>query len=563
MPACHPRRPAFRFPHLVGAALLLASMVLSAATRAVAADGAKDEPAVPIAVVNVAGVERVLDDVDGLFAAADRPDLAALLRGLLGVVGDLKGLDRTRPLGVMIVLPRERWAPPTAVGYLPVTEMDDLLRTVAVGSITTRPVEGQAGRYEIITPGRTLQLRAEGRYAFVGLNAKAVEQRLPDPEMVARPLTSRYDIAASLRVGDIPEGMKTLVMDFLRASAEAELQPWPDESDARFALRRARGLSALESLDQFLMEGRELTLGAAVAAENPAVVLEWTIEAREGTPLARNFRALRQPSVLGRLFDEQAPLSAAASWHLDDRSRALFQQALTSTQEILTDENGPAAGRVAPLFDALQATVAGGHLDAVATVIGQPPGPFVLVGGVRVADGVALGKGLLALQEWAQRRGALESIEKNVATHRGVVFHRVISEAANRSQSVVRIYGREAALLIGTDADTLWFAFGGEAALPAVQEAIDRLHAPAAPLDEPSPFRLVAHATPWLGLAAADERARANQALARKALAAGDDTLRVEVQPTGNGARLRVELEKGYLRWLGLRIVREVERRGL
>src|SRR5690606_40130513 len=58
----------------------------------------------PVAVLNVASVDRVLEDIDYLFGSVKRDDMREVIEGLLGNLGDLQGLDRGKPFGVMLFL---------------------------------------------------------------------------------------------------------------------------------------------------------------------------------------------------------------------------------------------------------------------------------------------------------------------------------------------------------------------------------------------------------------------------------------------------------------------------
>ena len=55
----------------------------------------------PFFVLNVAGVDRLLSDIDFVSKTVGRPQWALAIRALLALTGELKGIDRTRPFGTM------------------------------------------------------------------------------------------------------------------------------------------------------------------------------------------------------------------------------------------------------------------------------------------------------------------------------------------------------------------------------------------------------------------------------------------------------------------------------
>ena len=58
----------------------------------------------PIAMVAVSSVERLRSDIKYLFDVTGRPDIYETMEAGLENVGNLKGMDQTRPFGVMIFL---------------------------------------------------------------------------------------------------------------------------------------------------------------------------------------------------------------------------------------------------------------------------------------------------------------------------------------------------------------------------------------------------------------------------------------------------------------------------
>ena len=109
------------------------SIFFISATGFAQEEAAESEPLLsgpPVAVVNVAGVDRLLDDTDYLFGSIGRSDMKEVINGLLGNLGDLRGLDRTKPFGAMIYLKPGVVPQPGVIAYVPVTDIAALSRTV-------------------------------------------------------------------------------------------------------------------------------------------------------------------------------------------------------------------------------------------------------------------------------------------------------------------------------------------------------------------------------------------------------------------------------------------------
>ena len=96
-------------------------------------------PEEPFAVVAVASVERMLSALDFSFEVSDRIAASEAIGGYLEKAGDLKGLNRRQGLGVMIYL---SGITPQPIGFAPVENIDDLMKTVELGPFTTKKVTG-------------------------------------------------------------------------------------------------------------------------------------------------------------------------------------------------------------------------------------------------------------------------------------------------------------------------------------------------------------------------------------------------------------------------------------
>ncbi len=112
-------------PILLRTLTLLLALAGTAYAQEPAGDAAEDAPFAgpPVAVANVASVERVLEDIDYLFGSVERKDMSDVVSGLLGNLGDLKGLDRGKPFGVMVFLKPGIVPQPLPIGYFPVTDV--------------------------------------------------------------------------------------------------------------------------------------------------------------------------------------------------------------------------------------------------------------------------------------------------------------------------------------------------------------------------------------------------------------------------------------------------------
>jgi hypothetical protein len=542
--------------------LALALMLPGTGSRpAQAQDSSESTLSAPLVVVNVAGVDRLLGDVKYMFTAIERPEIFQTLEGLLGNVSDLQGVDRTKPFGMLLYLELGIPPRPEPIAYLPATDIDQFIRTLSVGPITMRKLAGQADRFEIETPQMTLLAKQQHGYVFAGRTEESIERDFPDPVTLTTALTSRYDIAVRADLDSVPEGMKTIFLDYLRAETETQLQQRDNEADAEYQVRKLQAMNNLEFIEGLLTGGKDVTFGIDASAENKRVAVEFALNAEPDSAFARQLTELGgQRSYFSAALDEQVPLAASASWSSQkdeqERNAAALDVVEASLAQRLKDENIDAAG-IADVFDALKATNEAGHFDGFVRLAGSPPGPFVLVGGLRVQQGRTLARGVTSLLNAIPEKPPI--LQLNADSHNGVTFHRVdVHEAGGPIRNV---FGDQPAFYAGAAPDAVWFALGGSDAMPALREAMNRVaEARAAgvrPRESAAPFRFVLHLSNWVGFG---DPSDTDRQLAEQAFLKGQDTLTIEVRPTESGLRMQILLEEGFVRWLALQVARRFDR---
>ena len=538
----------------------------------------------PIMVVNVAGVERLLDDVDYLFGSADRSDLTEIVNGLLGGVNDLKGLERGKPLGALVYLQPGLVPQPGPVVFLPVSDIAALSRTVEVGPVVVK--KRSEDRYEIIGQRRTLYAVMRHGFAFVANSEDLLDRAFYDPADVHQALSARYDVAVQITPGNIPPGMRELFLGVLRTNAQTELQRRDDEAEAAYAVRRAQGKANLKFVERLLTETESVTLGIDASRESRKAVAELTLEATPDSPHAEVLREMAaEPSHFSALLADPVPLSISISTMLDADGKQtmeeLFKLGQTETGKALTQLDAgelgtPAGGQgvidgqgavvvdsaseqlAQRLFEPLKETAAAGHLDLFAQFRGDQQQKFVLLGGVGVNGAAGMESAFREIVERVLEKAPQRppfDVAWGAAEAGDITLHRFTGTQIREQEQ--RLYGSEFALYVGFGRETVWLAVGGDQAVPELAAAIERARETVTPerASVSAPFRLVVTANTWIGINPNDP----NNDLAKAAFQPGDDSLRIDVRPTEKGVRLRVELEEGFIRLLGLGVAQRYD----
>lgn len=517
----------------------------------------------PIGLLTFSSVERLKSDVKYLFDVSGRPDVYEALEGMMENVGDLKGMDQTKPFGAMVFL-RSGFPPtPEVVGYFPVENIEDLLKTVELGPVVTRKVDGSDDRYEIIGVNQEFQVRLQNGYAFLGTNAELLDREFPDPSRYTRAMTAKYDIAATLNLDSIPPGMRELFMNVVKASLMSEMQQRDDEPTGQYKIRRANAQGTLEGLTQIMSELERFTIGADADPEKSNVSLELALDAQEDSKLAKEMKDINSKrSYFESLINEESPLTLSVSFPILEKDMERTKEMITGAELELTREltdgapDGVLPEALAGMMQALRDTVDDGHMNMFMQFYGEPQ-QFVIVGGARLVGGENVAAGVRDLLTRLQEDLDVDfgRVELDAVNHKGIAFHHISTREVDEGGR--RMFGEKLGVYVGVGPRTAWFAVGGESAMDKIKELMDVLAEPK-PANRSrtrrAPFQLVFNMKQWLGLDDDGEGVQFD------AFEEGGDRLTVDMQPTDDGMRIRLQMDEGFARLIGMSAARNYDR---
>ena len=315
---------------------LLALAAAAFAPRALAqtSDEPPAEELKPVALLSFAGVDRARSDVGFLFETVDRGDMTEVVDGYLDFVNDLDGVDKTKPLGVMLFLKPGFVPIPAPVGFVPVTDVQALRESVSFGdSVSTEKLRDDL--FEIKGPRNTLFALIAGGYALVSNEREFLEEnRLPAPLPIAGPLAARSDVAVAGLPKNIPPGMRSLFQNFLRQNTQTQMQRRDNEPEAAFRVRKAQAKRNLEVFEAMLEGSDAIRLAIDASAERRTVEIELDFEAIAGTKWAEAFaQSENRATPFDVLYDGDAPLSVVAGTQLAEWDVEVLTEQITVGQD--------------------------------------------------------------------------------------------------------------------------------------------------------------------------------------------------------------------------------------
>ncbi len=529
----------------------------------------------PLVVLNAASLQRLRDNAGLMFETAERADMTDRVdQWTAETLKETKGIDRTRPFGMMLYLNTESLIRPIGISYLPVTNLEDALQTLAYGTGTIVPIEGKANRHEIVyTDNFKIRTLYQGNYLFVvgpDGNDTTLDFNFPEPEKLVTRLTAQYDIAISCLIKSIPPGMKLLALQAFKSQAIADLQQRDDEPVSVYRLRRANGEGWVELLDKVINQGEEFTIGGRIDLEKKIANIDIEIAGSKDSKLAKLFQNMAgKRTYFGNLVANPSTFTMSVSWLLDEQQRKLFITYFEAAQRDLAksavqDAAADLGKIVDPIFKTLMTTADVGHLDAIAQLTGTEQGGFVLLGGVKLATSrnlpTQIEQLLTYVKENPNGNELMEKLELSAEVIDSFPVHRLPIDPPDKTGQ--RMFGESAQLYLYASPQAVWLAFGGETALDSLKQGINAVALPqgAKPGRNRVPFQFVTHAKNWLSVSDTENpAAEPFNERARASFEADNDAMTLEIRPTDRGVRIRLEFEGGYLGLMGRGVTNGIE----
>ncbi len=510
------------------------------------------EQAIPLAIISAAGFERWMSNMDYLFGTIEREELADYVGGKLANVNDLKGFDRDKPVGMLIFLRPGLLPQPYPVTFVPVKNLSDMIGTLTGGPVKVKKIDDT--HYDLVGDRETFHARLAGEYAWIATQTDQLDYEFPDPVTVTKRLSDRYDIAIEFNLTQVPEGMKHIFLDFLRASTETSIQQRDGEPNTAYQMRRLNALDTLDWIDQLLLQGERLTFGLKVDKSTKHATIEVDVQAKKDSDFAKSLQDVAaRPSYFSNVVEDDVPLTFSLSAMMtpanQKRFADFFEHAEQDAAEQLANvlegkkpseakkpENAAPPPADAPkstglpkskrgsagkplkakipvppalhdIFESLRATAKTGHVDFFVQFIadskssGAPQ--FTLIGGAKIADGSRFAGGMTEILRQLKDRPGMARMDFSIDSHAGVTFHRIAGGGLDTDPGAQETFGAKPAVYVGLGSQAVWFALGQADALPQLKLVIDRVNTvPASRPDRRDfiPFQFHMHMKKWIEL---------------------------------------------------------------
>jgi hypothetical protein len=541
---------------MLAVALVAATALVRPAQAQDAAQGAK-----PIAVLSIASYERIMADVAMFGNLAGNPDLDKNLDGMLKLFTQgqgLAGLDQKRPWCITLTTDDVSFQP---LVYLPVDNAKQLLESLA-GLIGEAQDSGD-GVFELNVFGQTIFVKEKNKWAVIGQTTEAVNGAAGDPAKLLGGLETSYDVALRLYIQNIPEVYRSMAIDQLRMGVETGLGRLPNEGDTEYEARKKITEKQLETLTTAISDIDQLTLGAALDLEAKSGHIDLSVTAVPGSKSAKQMAQMQAiPSGFAGFLapDAAASLNVTSQIAKEDAQQITAALATIRASALdhvenhskLSDEGSKKLAKemLGEVFDAIQATLESGKIDAGAT-LNLSDKAMALVVGAYVAEPQALEEALRKFTKLAEKEPNFPGIKFDADSHEGVRFH-TTSIPVPQDKSVAKVLGEKLDVAVGIGPKSVYFALGSDS-LKLAKQLIDKSKSPST--KALPPFQLNVALAPIFKFAAAmqedEEQRKSITSLADElAKSAGKDKVSLVVTPQKAGLTIRLEAQEGVLRLL-------------
>lgn len=533
--------------------ILMAGVVVlttSLAPRDVVAQSNMDlQPGVVISLTNL---NEHLSDVEHLIEASGFGQMKGLVR--MGVSEYIKGIDADKPMGAMLFF-EEGNPEPNVLGFLPVTDIEDVLDTIA----PFVDIDGDDGKYVLTTvAGTGISVHVVDGFAFVSENADLMDNLPADPAGLLEDLPAEYNLAARVYGQRIPEDLRQQAIDLVRQGAAENMDEGDDSPEAM--LQRANFEYSMESIEGLINDTEEVVAGLKIDQDGKRIYVDIKFVGTPDSDLARQSKTMAEapPTRFGGFLTDSASVNFNFCGKFDEKELVQFQKMLDEVGEAakkgisdeveaekMTAEEAESITLVLDNFvEVARDSFATGVVDGGgALVLSEDDANFAF--GMQAVNASKLQTSLKELAKMAEAKDAPMSFNFDASTENGVRYHEMEISIPEDEEEARAFFGDAIKVTVGIGDDVVYVA-GGKNPKPLLADCI----AGTAPADMPcTQFNL--HLIPILRFFSTFQDSQEMQMIADALPDSGDDMIRMTATMIENGQLIRLEMQDGIVEIFG------------
>ncbi|MCA9186712.1 MAG: hypothetical protein R3E01_07890 [Pirellulaceae bacterium] len=504
----------------------------------------------PIAVVSLASVDGLLNDVSYVAKAAGYGDFATQISQQATMMTN--GIDRSRPLGLALLTDGDQFIP---LGLVPVKDLAAVLRGLEMQLGKPQPMDD--GILELQGP-RPIYLKENNGWCFVGQTPGSLRKLPENPAGLLEGLNETFDIGIRVHVQNIPQAYRDIAINQIKVGIEDQLENLPEDDADAAVLQREMLKNQVRQWETLLSETDQLTFGINIDQAAGGAFLDTIFTAVTGTGTARKL-AMMQDSRTN--FSGFSVDGAAITMNLSGRiADDDIEQAKTTlaglkkqaAKQIENDADLPdeaskqaAIKLIDGFFAVIEETLATGKMDGAGSAIINGT-DLTLVYGTHVASGDKLEASLKELVELAKKDPNFPGIKFNAAQHNGLRFH-AMQIPIPEEEEARKLFGDKLNVAIGVGEDQVCVGIGNDC-VKYLRTCIDGC----TKQKRTDPFHTNVCLSQVLRLAASIGEEESLDSIAKVLEnCGGKDNVVISAKPVSDGAMYRIEIQEGVIEAIG------------
>ena len=538
--------------HAVFCGLLMGAASLLAAERGLCQS--TSEPAV---VISIANIDEQLNDIEYLATAASEEmgQMSGLIK--MQAQGFTRGVDTKKPSGVLMYFSDES-PEPTAVAFVPVQNLDDLLDTI---SGFAEVDEGDDIVTIIADNGQEISLKKVGNYAFVSDQPENLQNVPKDPAKLVGEMAGQYNVAATIFPQRIPESLREQALGLIQLGMDQNLDMLDELEPMQAELQQKSMEMQMEQMENLFNDTEELVIGMAADEKARAVYFDAIITSKPGSQMANQLAESKKAGrskFSGFLMDGAAMtvnMTTQITPDITEQYKSMLKTAHDQLGEIINaDENMDDAQvdmvnkLMDNMFDMIGETVERGRMDMGAMLM-TADGKMNFVMGAEVAEPEKLEDSLKEVAKMVEKEvGDEVQFDLNAGSHRGTTFHEILIEVPSSEEEARNILGDQVTLVVGIGKEAVYFGMGDDPE-SAMKQAMDK-SAETSASNEDTSMQFNLFLSPILKFASGIQGAEMLEMMS-DTLEAGGDRIQVRSDYIENGVKTRFEIQDGVLQLIG------------
>jgi hypothetical protein len=516
----------------------------------------------PVVVAAFSGYGELKRDLEYLGTLSGNPDMAKGLEGLLSVFTQgqgLAGLDQARPWGAAVSVTDDNSEFP-ALAFVPVTDLKQLLDSIA--GLLGEADDAGDDVYEIHRGSSTFYLSQKGKWAYIAQKKGDLDDLPSDPLKQLRGLDKKYDLAVSVFVQNIPQGLRDTAAELIKQGLETSLQQNADDDDEQAELKAQIARSQAEEFVKGINEMDQITIGLNIDRKESRTFLDIALTAVEGSEIAKQlassgkeagpskFAAVLRPDAIFSLH-VNSPVSDEDEEQMEELLKGLNKQLMSEIDDeddLDNEQKEKSKALVEKLLDIVEETLEEkGRINAGLTVVGS--GPITAALGVLVDEVKDLEDVVKQFVTMAAEDADLPKPKWNAEKYKGYRFHALtvpVTEDNDNAEKIKQALGDPVKVTFAFGEDTFYLAAGDEG-VETIKELIDKSAETPASLP---PMTASLALAPLMKLAAS-QGGNPVAGMMAQGLQQGKDRIKLTLETIDNGVRYRIEAEEGVNKLLG------------